>query len=153
LAYYQLIKISNPCSSSAFFLLAIAKRLQLELDPDAAKTGRILFCVQAIEGHELDAKASEWEEVVVYDNIHIIDSPVPNVHKKIHASLWPVCRLSSLSWPLYSLFNLSPSILILTNNKQKRWRCIFDFIWEVFWEHVIDPDDETERDETFDDHR
>lgn len=123
------------------------------LPPGAAKTSRVLLCVQAIEGHELDGKASEWEEVVVYDNIEIIDEPVPNVHKEVHDGLWPVCSVSSCSWPLYSLDNLRESILILTNNKESIFSCVFDFIWEVFWEHIIDPDDETERDETFDDHR
>ena len=36
--------------------------------------------LQVIEGHELDGQAREWEEIVVYDNVDVVDKPVPKVY-------------------------------------------------------------------------
>ena len=39
--------------------------------------------IKAVESSKLNEEACQWEEIVVYDNVEVVDAPVQTVYKDV----------------------------------------------------------------------
>lgn len=103
-----------------------------------------------IKASKLDKHTCDRHKVIVVHNVEIVNNGVPDVHYDIAHGL-PVVAVTCLR-TLQTLHNFLVGVLVLTDDQSHVRGRVLDLLREILREHVVDLDDETQSNETFDDH-
>lgn len=103
------------------------------------------------EDWELEDDDKPWEHVIVDDDIEIVQHRKPESRQHVRYGA-AVVHFAFLLLSLDSVPDFLESVLVLSDCESKITSCVFDLIREVLWKHIINLDDETESNETLDNH-
>lgn len=111
-----------------------------------------LRCIRN-EGCKLNDYYQSGEDVIIDDDVEIAEESEPQVREYVGYRTLPIDRLAVFLGLGNSAPDLLVRVLILSNGELQIISCVFDLLWEVFREHIINTDDKTQCYERLNDHR